>query len=305
MVAAALRNQRLPRRLHRPLLPTKHQPQRPLPPTEPQPQRLLPPNERNDPLRMVFRQGRGSVESRPFFRLPHMIKIRQPSPFVPSLFFPDARTADDNGLVALGGDMTPVVLYDAYVHGIFPWPFSGAGLGPPNRLGWFSPNPRGVFEFETFHIPKRLARLCRSGRFRITSNRNFRGVLLGCALTPYRDGISWVTPSLYQAYLRLYSLGFAHSVEAWLDDRLVGGVYGVAINGFFAAESMFRIETNASNVALVALTEHLKACGYRLFDIQMITPHTARFGAVDISRDEYLQRLHDALQIPTIFDDKR
>ncbi len=110
-----------------------------------------------------------------------------------------------------------------------------------------------------------------------------------------------MTPSLYRAYVRFHELGFAHSVETWLDDRLVGGVYGVGINGLFAAESMFRIEPDASKIALVALTEHLKARGYCLFDIQMVTPHTARFGAVEISRTDYLLRLHDALQVPATF----
>ena len=225
----------------------------------------------------------------------------EPSPFVASKIFPDARTADENGLVALGGTMTPEMLYDAYVHGIFPWPFSGTGFGRPNHLGWFSLNPRGVFEFETFHVSKRLARLCRSGRFRLTSNRDFRGVIRGCALTPYRDGESWVTPSLYRAYVRFHEQGFAHSVETWLDGKLVGGVYGVGINGFFSAESMFRIEPNASKVALVALVEHLRTRGYRLLDIQMVTPHTLRFGAIAIPQDEYLRRLHEALKVPTTF----
>ena len=224
-----------------------------------------------------------------------------PSPFVPSFLFPDARTADENGLVELGGSMTPEMLYDAYVHGIFPWPFSSIGFGQPDRLGWFSLDPRGVFEFDSFHVPKRLARICRSGHFRLTSNQDFRGVVRGCALTPYRDGASWVTPSLYRAYVRFHELGFAHSVEAWRDDKLVGGVYGVSINGLFAAESMFRVEPNASKVALVALTEHLKARGYRLFDIQMVTPNTERFGAVEITRAEYLRRLHDALRVRVTF----
>ena len=224
-----------------------------------------------------------------------------PSPFIPSTIFSDARTADENGLVGIGGSMTSETLYDAYTHGIFPWPFSSFGYGPPNQLGWFSLDPRGVFEFETFHIPKRLARIYRNGRFRLTSNQDFRGVLRGCALTPYRDGESWVTPSLFRAYVQFHELGFAHSVEAWLADRLVGGVYGVGINGLFAAESMFRVEPNASKVALVALMEHLKVRGYRLFDIQMVTPNTERFGAVGISREEYLWRLHDALQVETTF----
>ena len=227
--------------------------------------------------------------------------LSEPSPFIASKIFPDAGTADENGLVTLGGSMTSEALYDAYVHGIFPWPFNSFGFGPPNRLGWFSPDPRGVFEFETFHVSRRLVRLYRSERFQLTSNRDFRSVLRGCALTQYRDGTSWITPFLYQAYLRFHELGFAHSIEVWLDGKLVGGVYGVGINGFFAAESMFRIEPNASKVALVALTEHLKARGYRLIDIQMVTPHTAGFGAVEIPREEYLQRLHNALRVPATF----
>ncbi len=224
-----------------------------------------------------------------------------PSPFIPSEIFPDAESADADGLVELGLSMTPPILFDAYTHGIFPWPFSTSMSGIPNRLGWFSLDPRGIFEFGEFHVPQRLARTYRSGKFRITSDADFRGVIEGCAKTPYRQGTSWVTPQLMKAYCTFHEMGFAHSVETWLDDQLVGGVYGVAINGLFAAESMFRVEPDASKVALVALNEHLQRQGYTLFDIQMVTENTDRFGAVEISRTEYLQRLHDALQSPVSF----
>ncbi|MDR1962278.1 MAG: leucyl/phenylalanyl-tRNA--protein transferase [Planctomycetaceae bacterium] len=216
------------------------------------------------------------------------------TPFSPSTFFPDADEADENGLIGVGGDLTPVWLVDAFIHGIFPWPFESGKKGQ-SILGWFSVDPRCIFEFDRFHISRRLARTYRSNRFQITADTDFRGVISGCALAHRVEG-TWITPAMMDAYTELHRLGIGHSIEVWRNGCLVGGVYGVAVRGFFAAESMFHLERDASKIALAALIGHLKKQGYSLFDIQVITNHTASLGAIEIPRKEYLQRLHVALQ---------
>ena len=209
-------------------------------------------------------------------------------------FFPSPDSALDDGLVYVGGQLTPDWLFDAYSHGIFPWP-----LADPFRsrhiLAWFSLDPRCVLEFDRFHVPRRLAQTCRNGRFHITSDTDFSGVICGCAERHGHEG-TWIIPEMIEAYTELHRLGFAHSVEAWTGSELVGGVYGVALGGLFAAESMFFRCRDASKVALVYLMQHLQKRNYQLVDIQMMTEHTARLGAVEISRTEYLRRLRRALR---------
>ena len=215
----------------------------------------------------------------------------------PSRRFPPAEAADADGLLALGGRLTPEWLLDAYEHGIFPWPQSDID----DPMLWWSPDPRAVIDLEQFHVPQRLLRTCRSGRFTVTCDRNFSGVIGGCATAPGRKGLTWLTPRMIRAYIRLHELGHAHSVEAWHEGKLAGGTYGVSIGGLFAAESMFYRVPDASKVALVALVGHLRARGYQLLDIQQLTPNTARFGAVEIPRTEYLGQLADALRRPVSF----
>ncbi len=151
---------------------------------------------------------------------------------------------------------------------------------------------------DRFHVSRRLRRTCDSGRFTATIDRDFPGVIRGCATAGNRVGNTWLTKKMIAAYIRLHRLGHAHSVEVWHEEKLAGGTYGVAIGGFFAAESMFHRVRDASKVALVHLVEHLKHRGYVLFDIQQLTPHTARFGAVEIPRREYLARLAEAIEEP-------
>ncbi|GAB6187141.1 leucyl/phenylalanyl-tRNA--protein transferase [Thermopirellula anaerolimosa] len=214
----------------------------------------------------------------------------------PSRFFPPAETATPEGAVALGGDLRPEILLDAYAHGIFPWP-----IDERSPIVWASPDPRGVFEFDRIHIPRRLMRLLRQGRFHVTCDRDFAVVMRGCASAGDRVHGTWITPAMVRAYIRLHRLGFAHSVEVWDAGRLAGGVYGVALAGLFAAESMFYVRPNASKVGLLHLLYHLQARGYRLVDIQMLTPVTQSLGAREISRAEYLKRLAAALQHPADF----
>jgi leucyl/phenylalanyl-tRNA---protein transferase len=215
----------------------------------------------------------------------------------PSRFFPPVEEIDGEGLIGLGGRLTPEWLLDAYSHGIFPWP----GGDDDMPLPWWSPEPRAIIEFDSFHVPRRLARTYRGGKFQATLDRDFRGVLQGCATANGRDGETWLIPSMIEAYTRLHELGHAHSVEVWADGRLAGGTYGVSIRGLFSAESMFYRVRDASKVALVRLVEHLRERGYALLDIQQLTPHTAQFGAVEIPRAEYLNRLALALERPVTF----
>jgi leucyl/phenylalanyl-tRNA--protein transferase len=215
--------------------------------------------------------------------------------FAPSRFFPAAETASRQGLLAIGGRLEPEWLLDAYSHGIFPWPFSDG------ELAWWSPDPRAVIEFDRFHVSRRLARTCRSGRFTVTCDRDFAGVIAGCATAGRRRGRTWLTPPMQAAYQDLHRLGHAHSVEVWHEGGLAGGTYGVAIGGAFAAESMFYRVRDASKVALVHLVRHLTLRGYQLLDIQQWTEHTGSLGATVIPRRLYLKRLAHALELPVTF----
>ena len=217
----------------------------------------------------------------------------------PSRFFPPAEKVDPEGLVGFGGELTPEWLLDAYQHGIFPWPISESEAPIP----WWSPDPRAIIELDRFHVPRRLRQTCRSGRLSVTRDRDFAGVIHGCATAGSRTGETWLTPQMIESYIRFHQLGHAHSVEVWQEGQLAGGVYGVAIAGLFAAESKFYRVRDASKVALVHLVEHLRLRGYRLLDIQQHTPHTAQFGAIEIPRRQYLSRLAAALAQPVSFDD--
>jgi leucyl/phenylalanyl-tRNA--protein transferase len=182
------------------------------------------------------------------------------------------------------------LLVSAYATGWFPMAVEG-------EIRWFSPDPRGILPLEDVHIPKRLARVVRRSPFRIEIDRAFEHVMRECAADD-RDPIdpgTWINEEIIDSYVALHKRGLAHSVEAWLDDRLVGGLYGVALRGAFFGESMFFRETDASKVALVALVERLRSRGYGLLDTQWVTPHLEQFGAIEIPRDEYLKRLERSL----------
>lgn len=212
-----------------------------------------------------------------------------------SAFFPPPEAASPEGLIGLGGKLTSEWILDAYRHGIFPWPFSDGALA------WWSPDPRAIIEFDRFHVPRSLTRTRRRGGFELTLDRDFRGVIDGCATAGDRKHHTWITPAMRDAYLRLYQAGHCHSVEAWCEGTLSGGVYGLAIGGLFAAESMFYRVSDASKLALVHLVEHLRERGYALLDIQQLTPNTSRFGAIEISRRAYLKRLRAAVELPVTF----
>ncbi len=182
---------------------------------------------------------------------------------MPRSLFPDPRSLGSDALVAIGGKMDPVTLLDAYRRGIFPWP------DPNLPLMWFCPPVRAILEFGSLHIPRSLRSARRRTTLRFTLDTAFREVIRACAETP-RPGQSgtWITPKVIDAYTRLHELGIAHSAEAWRGETLVGGVYGVDVDGSFSAESMFYRESNASKLALLFLVEHLQSRGLDWMDIK-------------------------------------
>lgn len=306
------------------------------------------------------------------------------------MYFPEVENADEDGILAVGGEVTPTLILDAITHGVFPWPIS-FGDGPDDEegdydevdefdvaeedypvdevddeyetpeesdevmaeveyesqdtpqemislnaktlnacwndqtrgsletlassnsvLAWWAPDPRAIFDLDNIHIPRRLQRTMRSGKFVVTFDQVFPAVMLACATAGMRkqEG-TWITQEFFDGYCKLHELGYAHSAECWLVDengemipsvsggvkgRLVGGVYGVAINGFFDGESMFSTETDASKVALFTLLTRLRHSGFKLFDLQILNEHTKSLGGVEIPRKEYQKRLCDALQ---------
>jgi leucyl/phenylalanyl-tRNA--protein transferase len=207
------------------------------------------------------------------------------------IWFPDARFASKDGLVAVGGGLSPEWLLTAYKSGLFPW------SGRP--VTWWSPDPRAILPFENLHISRSLARFIKKNPFRISIDTAFERVMRECG--ERRKGGTWITEELIVAYTNLHRTGNAHSLECWLGDDLVGGIYGVSIGGYFSAESMFHRVDNASKVALVELVKRLKERGFQLLDIQMVTPITERMGGITISRDEFLKRLKQAIQKPCSF----
>ncbi|WP_130472340.1 leucyl/phenylalanyl-tRNA--protein transferase [Candidatus Magnetaquicoccus inordinatus] len=207
--------------------------------------------------------------------------------------FPPPELAEENGLLAVGGDLSPQRLLAAYETGVFPW-FSE---GQP--LLWWSPDPRLVLYPERFHRARSLQKTLRRQRFTVTFDTAFAQVIHACAAQRHDSG-TWITTGMQRAYQRLYTLGYAHSVECWClqgEQRLLaGGLYGVALGGCFFGESMFYRLRDASKVALSHLVDRLQAEGYQLLDCQMSTDHLLSLGACAISRREFLQQLHIALQ---------
>ena len=215
--------------------------------------------------------------------------MKLPAPLLrPSDPFPDPSKANRDGLVAITTDLTAERLLEAYPKGIFPW--------TEKPVTWWSPDPRGILPLDRLDVPRRLQQTLRSGKFRFTINQAFEEVICGCAdPAPGREQ-SWIGPKFIKAYTELHQRSHAISYEAWEGDKLAGGLYGVKMGKFFAGESMFTRVRDASSATLVFAARTLRAEGCRLFDLQMITPHTARFGAVEISRMEYLQLLRESVR---------
>ncbi|MCQ4346499.1 leucyl/phenylalanyl-tRNA--protein transferase [Pseudomonas stutzeri] len=204
-----------------------------------------------------------------------------------SLDFPPLETAlgEPDGLLALGGDLRPERLVAAYRHGCFPWYQEG------QPILWWSPDPRMVLFPEELHVSRSLRKTLRQNRFTITFDRDFAAVVSACAAPRNHADGTWITPAMQAAYRELHRRGVAHSVEVWQDERLVGGLYGLAIGRLFFGESMFSRATDASKAGFVTLVERLRDCGFRLIDCQMHTPHLASLGARPIPRSEFADQL--------------
>ena len=216
-----------------------------------------------------------------------MIPILAPDPESP---FPPAIQALDYppGLLAIGGDLSPARLTNAYRHGIFPWYSDG------QPILWWSPAPRCILYPQSVHVSRRLRRRYNQGLFAVTADKAFTRVITACA-GPRRDHDgTWITDEMLAAYIRLHELGIAHSVEVWVDDELAGGIYGLALGRVFFGESMFSKHQDASKIALVALCQQLQQWDFSLLDCQISNPHLLSMGAQDISRVEFDQHLKDA-----------
>lgn len=210
------------------------------------------------------------------------------------LRFPAVEHATPEGLLAIGGDLQTERLLEAYRHGIFPWYNEG------QPILWWSPDPRTVLFPERLHVSRSLKRSLRPGRFLVTFDRSFDRVVRHCAgpRPQHPEGGTWITPAMIEAYVALHEEGYAHSVETWQGDQLVGGLYGVAIGSAFFAESMFTKVDDASKVALVSLVRQLGAWSFRIIDCQQSSPHILRLGAEDIPRREYIEHLSKAVTQP-------
>jgi leucyl/phenylalanyl-tRNA--protein transferase len=210
------------------------------------------------------------------------------------LSFPPPEGASDAGVVAVGGDASPQRLALAYSMGIFPWPHRGL------PLLWFSPDPRFVLDLDEVHIGRSLRKRVRSGAFTITADTAFDAVMSACAQIdrPDQDG-TWITDELRAGFGGLHRHGLAHSIEAWQDGELVGGLYGVALGSAFCGESMFALRPDASKVAMTTLLANLRRWGFRFVDCQVHTEHLERFGATEWPRPDFLAALDGALTEPT------
>ena len=210
------------------------------------------------------------------------------------LRFPPVDLSTPEGLLAVGGDLRPERLLEAYRHGIFPW------YDDDQPILWWSPDPRTVLFPPKLHISRSLKRNLRPGIFNVTFDTCFRDVMQHCAgpRPQYPDGGTWITAEMLEAYTRLHELGHAHSVETWQEGQLVGGLYGVALGGAFFAESMFTRVPDASKVGLVFLVRQLLVWGFQIIDCQQPSPHVIRFGAEEIPRREFVDHLAEALTLP-------
>lgn len=211
------------------------------------------------------------------------------------LRFPPVDLASPEGLLAVGGDLRSERLLSAYRHGIFPW------YSDDQPILWWSPDPRAVFFPDRIHISRSLRKTLRSGRFTITMDTSFKDVISACAETGLRRGAkgTWITTEMEQAYIDLHRKGYAHSVEVWENGELAGGLYGLSLGRAFFGESMFHRRTDASKVALVALSRQAQAWGFLFIDAQVSSDHILRLGAVEIRRTRFMELLARALETPT------
>jgi len=222
-----------------------------------------------------------------------MIRLPLLDPARPEQFpDPASALAEPNGLLAFGGDLSPERLLAAYRRGIFPW------FGENEPILWWSPDPRCAFDTATPRINRSLRRQLRGKHWRLTVDHDFEAVIRACA-GPRGDGSgTWLVPAMIDAYVNLHRLGHAHSVEAWDGERLVGGIYGVAVGRLFCGESMFSAESGGSKLALVGLAQLLQSLGFPLLDTQVANPHTLGLGAVEVPRRDFLAEVSRLTALP-------
>ncbi len=208
------------------------------------------------------------------------------------IHFPPPETAlrEPNGLLAMGGDLSPKRLLTAYHQGIFPWFTRG------DPILWWSPDPRAILLPEEFHLSRSMKRFHKNSPYRVTLNQAFVGVIEGCASK--RDEGTWITNEVRQAWIELWRLGHAHSVDVWLGDTLVGGIYGLALGQIFCGESMFSHQINSSKTALLVFCNYFHQQGGKLIDCQILNPHTLSLGAKEISRRHYLKEIDKYADLP-------
>ena len=216
------------------------------------------------------------------------------NPYQPEQPFPPVHKAlqEPEGLLAVGGCLSPTRIINAYRHGIFPW------FNPDDPILWWSPNPRLILLPHQLYVSRRLSKTIRSGKFVFSIDRAFSQVIENCAKPRSYTNGTWITEEIKQAYTDLHRLGIAHSAEAWFEGQLVGGLYGVAMGQVFFGESMFHTKTDASKVAFVQLVQHLTAWNYQLIDCQMHTAHLASLGAHEVSRQHFIDLLDKYCETP-------
>jgi leucyl/phenylalanyl-tRNA--protein transferase len=209
--------------------------------------------------------------------------------------FPNPRHASDEGLLAFGGDLSTTRILKAYRKGIFPW------YNADDPILWWSPNPRALLFARNFKVSKSFAKTIKSGLFEVKFDHDFSSVIKACATTP-REGQhgTWILPEIQEAYKELHEMGYAHSVESYIDGKLVGGLYGISMGKAFFGESMFSWHSDASKIALRALSEVLEKNGYDFVDCQLPTDHLMSLGATEVNRDDFLDLLKVTLQKPSI-----
>lgn len=209
-----------------------------------------------------------------------------------SLNFPPPEMAlrEPNGLLAMGGDLSPARLLSAYHRGIFPW------FSPGDPILWWSPDPRAVLYPQQFHLSRSMKRFHNNSPYRVTLNQNFHEVIEGCA-SDRQEG-TWITTQVQRAWLKLFEAGHAHSVEVWHQNELVGGLYGLALGQIFCGESMFSRRENASKTALMVFSRYFEQQGGKLIDCQVLNPHTASLGAQEIARADYLNQVNSLAVLP-------
>ena len=210
------------------------------------------------------------------------------------IVFPPVRLAEPNGILAVGGDLSPDRLLMAYRSGIFPW------YSDDEPIIWWSPDPRFVLFPDELCISRTMRQVLKRRTFDITLDRDFRGVIRGCQGPRKKERGTWITEEMMEAYIRLHDLGFAHSAEAWRDGELAGGLYGISLGRCFFGESMFTRASNASKAAFIVLVRKLNELGFVIIDSQVYTGHLESLGARHIPREEYIEHVNRGLTFDTI-----